>query len=104
MIEAYKVIEETDAHIVYQYNTALTWGLFGALGIGLVGVSLNMILLQILCGLAMVAYLFIGLVKIRPVNSKLREALRSGSLKMEGSKYSFSNPLRYTLSKDAPVS
>ncbi|WP_020591697.1 hypothetical protein [Kiloniella laminariae] len=104
MIDAYKVLEETDTHIVYQYNTTLTWGLFGALAVGMVGIMNDIILLQLLCGLAMLVYFFIGLVKIRPINNRLKEALRNGNLKMEGSKYSFSNPLRYTLKKEAPAS
>ena len=97
MIEAYKILEDTPKRITYQYNSLLTWGIFAALSIGLAGVFLGIFLLQVLCGIAMVIYLYIGFTKVNPVNKKVRAALRDGTLTMEGSKYSFQRPLCLTI-------
>ncbi|MFD2206056.1 hypothetical protein [Kiloniella antarctica] len=99
MIEAYKILEDNEQQITYEYNSVLTWGIFGALGVGLAGIFLGVFFLQVLCGIAMVAYLYIGFTKVNPINKKVRAALRDGSLTMKGSKYSFSNPLQLTLTK-----
>ncbi|MEH6631111.1 MAG: hypothetical protein V7776_09800 [Halopseudomonas aestusnigri] len=99
MIEAYKILEDNEQRITYEYNSVLTWSIFGALGVGLLGVYLGVFLLQVLCGVAMVVYLYIGFTKVNPINKKVRASLREGSLTMEGSKYSFSKPLRLTITK-----
>ncbi|WP_417431656.1 hypothetical protein [Kiloniella sp.] len=97
MIETYKILEDTPERITYQYSSLLTWGIFVALSIGLAGVFLGIFLLQVLCGIAMVIYLYIGFTKVNPVNKKVRAALRDGTLTMEGSKYSFQRPLCLTI-------
>ncbi|MEH6631109.1 MAG: hypothetical protein V7776_09790 [Halopseudomonas aestusnigri] len=99
MIEAYKILEENEQQITYEYNSVLTWSIFGALGVGFAGIFLEIFFLQVLCGVAMVVYLYIGFTKVNPINKKFRAALRAGSLTMEGSKYSFAKPLRLTIAK-----
>ena len=99
MIEAYKIVEDNDQRITYQYNSGLTWALFGSLAVGIFGIAINNIIPQALCGLSMLFYFYIGLTKIAPVSKKLRAAMREEALSMEGSKYSFSNPLRLTITK-----
>ena len=100
MIEAYKILEDNEQRITYEYNSVLTWGIFGALGVGLTGIFLGVFFLQVLCGLAMVVYLYIGFTKVNPINKKVRAALREGNLTMEGSKYSFNRPLRLTITRE----
>lgn len=99
MIEAYKIIEDTEELITYEYNSKLTWGLFASLAVGLTGVALNNIFLMGLCGLAMVVFFYIGLTRVAPITKQLKIALREGKLTHEGSKYSFSKPLRLTITK-----
>ena len=100
MFDAYKIIEDNEQQITYEYNSLLTWGIFAALGAGLLGIFLGIFFLQVLCGLAMVIYLYIGFTKVAPINKKVRAALREGSLTMEGSKYSFAKPLRLSITRE----
>ncbi len=100
MIEAYKIIEDNEQQITYEYNSLLTWGIFAALGAGLLGIFLSVFFLQVLCGVAMMIYLYIGFTKVAPINKKVRAALREGSLTMEGSKYSFAKPLRLSIRRE----
>ncbi len=99
MFDAYKVVEDTQEHTIYQYNSFLSWVQFPIIAAAIIGIVDNILYLQVLCGIAILAYIYIGKIRASAVNKELKAALQAGSFKMEGNRYSFTSPLRYHLFK-----
>ncbi len=101
MLNPYKVIEESDTSITYQYNSLYSWALVVILILLITGAYIASFLLQALAAVLIVLYFGVKLIIGNEVTSKVRQALKSGSVELSGGKYSLSNPLKVKIPKNA---
>lgn len=93
-MKPYKVVEESETHITYEYRTAYTWTLYAALLILLIGMLIPNELLTLVGAVSIAAY-FVAKVSLgSAVNEKIRKAMQSSTVQISGNKASFGNPLR----------
>ncbi len=98
-MKPYKIIEENETHIVYEYRTVYTWILYATLLIMVAGMIIPNDALTII-GSTFIALYFIAKLSLgHEVNSKIQEAMRINNIQLSGNKASFGNPLRIKLSK-----
>ena len=95
----YKIVEETETHVTYEYRSAYTWSLYGALLILFAGMLIPYDRLAVVGGAAIAAYFLAKLALGNEANSRIRKAMQSHSIQLSGNKASFSNPLRITVPK-----
>jgi hypothetical protein len=98
-MKPYKIVEESETHITYEYRTAYTWTLYAALLVMVVGMVMPNDLVTIVGAVAVVAYFAAKLSLGSAVNGKIRKAMQSGAVQISGSKASFGNPLRIRVPK-----
>lgn len=100
MLNPYKVVEESDTSVTYQYRAFYSWVLLCLLVLLVVGMVMSH------PGILMFSYGLIGLyfvVKLvsgKATRRQIRRALRKDSIEVSGNKYSFSNPLKITVPKN----
>ena len=99
MFKPYKVINETDEFVVYEYRTICLWVLYLILAVLTTGILLSLDDLSAAAGVAMVVYFFLVSLKYRQLGRLTREAALDGEVRITGSKWSFSKPLTVTLPK-----
>ena len=98
-MKPYKIIEENETHVIYEYRTAYTWTLYAALLVMVAGMVIPNEPLTLVGGVAIAAY-FAGKLSLgSAVNGKIQQAMKSGTVKLSGNKASFSNPLRIQVPK-----
>lgn len=98
-MKPYKIIEESETHVTYEYRTAYTWTLYAALLVMVAGMLVPNEPLTLAGGVAVGAYFAAKLSLGSGVNRKIQQAMKSGAVKISGNKASFSNPLRIQVPK-----
>lgn len=95
----YRVVEETDTHVTYEYRTAYTWMLYAALIVLLIGIVMPDEAIStagtVAVGLYFVAKFGLG----SEINGKIRKAMASNAVQISGNKASFGNPLQIRVPK-----
>jgi hypothetical protein len=98
-MKPYKIVDEDETHITYEYRTAYTWTLYAALLVMVAGMVIPNDLLTFVGG-ALIALYFVAKVTLgNDVNSRIRTAMQSNTVQLSGSKASFANPLRIKVPK-----
>jgi len=90
----YKVVDESEAYVIYEYRTAYTWTLYAILVALAAGISIPNDFLGGLAAVAAVGYFVAKLALGAKVTEQVKQAMQSGGVQISGSKVSFSNPLR----------
>lgn len=98
-MKPYKIVEENQTHITYEYRTVYTWALYAALLVMVAGMVVPNELLTIAGGAFIAVYFVAKLGLGNEVNSKIRKAMQSNAVQLSGNKASFGNPLRIKLPK-----
>jgi hypothetical protein len=95
----YRIVEETDTHVTYEYRTAYTWLLYAGMIVLLAGMALSNQAIET-AGMVLVGLYFVAKVPLSlKVNEKIRQAMASKAVQISGSRSSFSNPLRIRIPK-----
>lgn len=95
----YKVMDESETHITFEYRTAYTWTLYAILLIVFVGMVAPYEPLTLVGAIAVVAYFAAKLSFGSEVNARIRKAMQSNTVQISGNKASFGNPLRVRVPK-----
>jgi hypothetical protein len=90
----YKIIDENDSHVTYEYRTAYTWALYIAVIVFLLGALLVNDTIKWIGFIAMGMNLVLKLICGSRATTLIRKAMRSNTVQISGNKSSFSNPLR----------
>jgi hypothetical protein len=98
-MKPYRIIEERDTHVIYEYRTAYTWTLYAALLVVVAGMVIPNEPLTLIGGLAIAVYFAAKLSLGSEVNGKIQKAMQSGAVQISGNKASFGNPLRIRVPK-----
>lgn len=99
MLKPYSIVEETTDEITYEFKTIYLWILYGILIAGGLGFILKESTLGIVAGVCMIFYFLTVSLQYRKLGSVTKEATMRGAVKYAGSKWSFSKPLRITITK-----
>lgn len=99
MLKPYSIVEETPEEITYEFKTIYLWMLYGILIVGGIGFLLKEPTLGIAAGVFMIFYFLTVSLQYRKLGSITKQATMVGSVKYAGSKWSFSKPLRITITK-----
>jgi hypothetical protein len=102
-MKIYRVIEEDDQFVTYEFRTIYIYVLYVVLAIMLTGFWTNQTWLSVVGGSLMALYFFTVSLPYMPLHRKIRKAMREGSVTFSGSKWSFGNPLTIKLKKDVPT-
>ena len=95
----YRVIKETETHVIYEYRTAYTWTLYAALIILVLGMTIPSEPITIVGGFAIAAYFAAKLGLGNEATTRIKKAMQSNTVQISGNKSSFSNPLRIRVPK-----
>ena len=97
MISAYKMIHEDENKIVYQFNTVSLYFLYVAV---LVMISGFLYPQMYIAGAVLISiyFIFVSLPALQ-INRKINASAKEMGVKVSGNKYSFKNPLKFTLTK-----
>jgi hypothetical protein len=98
-MKPYRIVDETETHVTYEYRTAYTWTLYAVLLVLMVGAVLPNTPLTIAGGAAVAIYFAAKLVLGGEATSRIKEAMKSNSVQISGNKSSFANPLRIRVPK-----
>lgn len=98
-MKPYRVVEESETHITYEYCTAYTWTLYAMLLVMGIGMVLPNDMLTIIGGAGISAYFIAKLFLGNEANTRIRKAMQSNAVQLSGSKTSFANPLRIRVPK-----
>ena len=102
-MKIYRVIEEDDRFVTYEFRTIYIYVLYVVLAVMLTGFWTNHTWLSVLGGSFMALYFLTVSLPYMPLHRKIRKAMREDSVTFSGSKWSFANPLRIKLKKDVPT-
>lgn len=102
MIRAYRVIEEDETAVVYQYNAACGIWFYAAALLLLVAVSFDIGWLTWASAALLLPYMLVVYVPAIVDARRIRAAMAGGGVQISGRRYSFSNPLRIRVPKQAP--
>ena len=98
-MKPYRIVEESETHVTYEYRTAYTWTLYAMLLIMVAGMVIPSDPLTIV-GIAGIAAYFIAKLALgNDANTRIRKAMQSNAVQLSGSKASFENPLRIRVPK-----
>lgn len=95
----YKVLDESETHITYEYRTAYTWTLYAALFALLVGMTIPNDAITIVAGIAIGIYFVAKLGLGSEATRRIKKAMQSNAVQISGNKASFGNPLRIRVPK-----
>lgn len=95
----YRIVEETDTHVTYEYRTGYTWALYAAALVFAMGVALPNQTLSIAGGILVALYFAAKVGLGMAVDEKIRRAMASNAIQISGSKASLRNPLRIRVPK-----
>ena len=99
MFKPYSVVEDTNEEVTYEFKTIYVWVLYGILMIGGIGFAISEPIIGAIAAGCMLIYFFTVSLSYQKLGRTIRKAALTGSVKYTGSKWSFSNPLRVTISK-----
>ena len=100
MIGPYRVVEESDSSVTYQYNPLYSWALVGILAIFFIGIFIDSMAIQLLSSVLVVLYFTAKIFLGREINKVIRKSLKLGSVELSGRKYSFARPIRIRVPKN----
>jgi hypothetical protein len=95
----YRVIDEDETQITYEYRTAYTWTLYAALVVLIVGMTIPNDAITIVAGVAIAVYFMAKLGLGTEATGRIKKAMQSQSVQISGNKASFGNPLRIRVPK-----
>jgi len=95
----YRVIEEDETHITYEYRSAYTWTLYAALVLLIAGMTIPNDAITIVGGIAIALYFLAKLGLGSDATGRIKKAMQSNSVQVSGNKASFGNPLRIRVPK-----
>ena len=98
-MKPYKIVEESETHITYEYRTAYTWTLYAALLVMVAGMLVPNEPLMLVGAVAIAAYFAAKLSLGSSVNAQIQKAMKSNTVQLSGNKASFGNPLRIRVPK-----
>lgn len=98
-MKPYKIVEESETHITYEYRTAYTWTLYVALLVMVAGMLIPNEPLTLVGAVAIAAYFGAKLSLGSSVNTQIQKAMQSNAVQLSGNKTSFGNPLRIRVPK-----
>ena len=93
-MKPYRIVDESETHVTYEYRTAYTWALYVTLLIMVAGMVIPNDVLTIVGGVGIAIYFIAKLALGSEANNRIREAMRSNAVQLSGSKASFRSPLR----------
>ena len=93
-MKPYRIVDESETHVTYEYRTAYTWALYVMLLIMVAGMVIPNDVLTIVGGAGIAIYFIAKLALGNEANSRIRKAMQSNAVQLSGSKASFGNPLR----------
>ena len=99
MLKPYTVFEETTEEITYELKTIYLWILYGILLVCVIGIAFKNTVVTTIGSISMVLFFFTVSLHYLKLGSITKQAAITGSVKISGSKWSFSNPLRITISR-----
>ena len=97
MIRAYRVTEQTDELITYEYNPIYGYWLYSSAMLLGFGYVIEVRLLEILGVAALLPYFAIVYLPALSDARKIRAAIKTNEARLSGSRWSVSNPLRVTV-------
>jgi hypothetical protein len=95
----YRIIDESDTHVTYEYRTAYTWTLLAVLAVAVFGIMSKNDAIATAANVAMLLYFVAKLGFGYEATRRIRSATRANSVELRGNKLSFSNPLRLRVPK-----
>lgn len=95
----YKIIDENETHITYEYRSAYTWTLYAVAIILGVGLAIPSDFMTMLGGLLIAAYFIAKLGLGSDATARIKRAMQVSAAEISGNKLSFSNPLRIRVPK-----
>jgi hypothetical protein len=100
LFKPYRLIEETDAFMVYEFRTGFLYLLYGILLTIGVGYFTQQNPISCTCIGLMVLYLGTVTTQYRNLSKKISQATANVTLEFSGSKWSFANPLRVEIPRE----
>jgi hypothetical protein len=98
-MKPYRIVEESETHITYEYRTAYTWALYVLLLIMVAGMAMPNDVLTMVGGAGIAAH-FIGRIVLgNEANTRIHKAMQLSAVQLSGSKTSFENPMRIRIPK-----
>jgi hypothetical protein len=104
MLQPYIVVEETETHTTYEYNTTCTYWLYSMIALLVVDVLVPTNWLIWVFTVLMGAYLVVVLIPATLTANRFRKAMKYGKIGMTGSRWSVTSPLRITVPKPPKAS
>ena len=97
MIKAYTKTHEDDQKVVYQFNAISLWFLY--ISVALMISGLLHPLLYLFGAILLSTYFLLVSLPALKINREINKYAKHMGVKVIGSKWSFSNPLQFTLTK-----
>jgi len=100
----YKIIDQTESSVTYEYRTINTWILYILLIVVLWGNASNHdFLIEIGCALIITLFA-LKFVLGRTASKEIKNALKNGMVEFSGNKHSFKNPIRIKIPRKVEAS
>lgn len=99
MLRPYRIVDESEADITYEYNSMFTWLLYSALLLSVIGYLVHIQIMTIVGSVGIVAVLVFKVSAGKKISSTIHAAMNSGSVEISGNKSSLKNPLRIKVPK-----
>lgn len=103
MIKTYKIIDETDTHITYQYNSTSTYWFYLSAVLVIAGFTSKVRLLMLISVFLFVLYLIVIYFPALEGKKMLRDARKNNTARFSGSRWSFSRPLTIQILKKTAI-
>ena len=101
MFSPYRIIEEDETTITYEYSSAYTWALYGILVVLFVGMTMENQAIELLGAILILAYFSAKFLLGKAAYAHIKSAVTTQTAQLSGLKHSFSNPLRIRVPKNA---
>lgn len=101
LLRPYSVVADTAVETTYEFKTIYLWILYGIALVGIIGLVIRNTALTTIGGICMVVYFLTVSLQYRKLGAITKQAALTVSVKFSGNKWSFSKPLRITISKTA---
>ena len=95
----YKIVEESETHVTYEYRSAYTWSLYAALLVLIAGITIPNDAITVVAAVAIAVYFVAKLGWGSEVSGRIKKAMQSNAVQISGNKASFGNPLRIKVPK-----
>lgn len=98
-MKPYRIVDESETHVTYEYRTAYTWTLYAALLVLVAGMVIPNDPMTLVGGIGIAVYFVAKLGLGREATDRIKKAMQSNTVQISGNKSSFSNPLRIRVPK-----